>query len=316
LQLGPVRNLGPAVNTYKLEYSHTGFSDDGLTLAFVRQDPITNYSEGLLATRATLTDPWEISINYGKIDMENVFKHLDIQKCCAEFLSPNALEVYFPSDRSGGQGGYDIWYRTRETINDDWGPPQNLGNIVNTTHDEGYLLVSPNGLELYFCDSDSFPRPGGFGSEDIWVTKRGSIGAPWQKPKNLGNLVNSSGSEGAPFLSSDGLYLFFHSKRPGGYGGWDLYMTKRAGFNDPWEKPVNIGPWINSPAHERDPQLSKDGSTLYWCSRRPGGYGSHDIWQVQIIRWNKQVQTDDKKTSTNEHISGKTRKEVMFEKGN
>ncbi len=43
-------------------------------------------------------------------------------------FSSDGLSLYLTSDRSGG---LDIWVTTRETINDDWGTPVNLGPPVN-----------------------------------------------------------------------------------------------------------------------------------------------------------------------------------------
>ncbi|MHC4535898.1 MAG: hypothetical protein ACYS6K_18265 [Planctomycetota bacterium] len=46
---------------------------------------------------------------------------------------------------------------------------------------------------------------------------------------------------------------------------------------------MNLGPIVNSTAGEDGPEISADGSILYFHSNRPGGYGSYDIWQVSIL---------------------------------
>jgi hypothetical protein len=78
------------------------------------------------------------------------------------------------------------------------------------------------------------------------------------------------------------LILFFDSKRDGGYGSNDLYMTKRASRSAPWGEAVNLGPVINTSAYEENAQISTDGSTLYFDVERIGGLGGHDIWQASI----------------------------------
>ena len=60
-------------------------------------------------------------------------------------------------------------------------------------------------------------------------------------------------------------------------------MMRRATLSSPWGPPVNLGPIVNTPAFEECACMSPDGSTLYFDSGRPGGYGGHDIWQVRII---------------------------------
>ena len=65
-------------------------------------------------------------------------------------------------------------------------------------------------------------------------------------PTNLGPVINSSSGAASPSISADGLSLFFCSKRPGGSGGADLWVTTRATKDDPWGTPVNLGPIVNS----------------------------------------------------------------------
>jgi len=132
-------------------------------------------------------------------------------------------------------------------------------------------------------------RPGGLGEHDIWVSTRTTKNGEWGEPVNLGPVVNSNRDEIGPAISPDGLTLFFSSgypytPRPGGFGRSDLWMTWRAGTNEPWGKPVNLGPIVNTTANEARPNISADGSTLYFCSTRSGGAGNWDIWQVSILR--------------------------------
>ena len=204
------------------------------------------------------------------------------------YLSPDGLEMYFTAGRPGGYGDADIWVTGRATQNDPWAQPENLGPVVNTSSAEHYPRISPDGLELYFDST----RPGGYGAEDIWVTKRATKNDPWAEPVNLGSTVNSSASEGFPCLSFDGLLLVFSgdrysvgTRRPGGYGGSDAWASRRASVSDSWGTPVNLGPMVNSSSHEVASALSSDGHALYFSSERPGGLGGPygDIYQAPIL---------------------------------
>jgi Tol biopolymer transport system component len=169
----------------------------------------------------------------------------------------------------------DIYMTKRETKNDPWGQPVNLGPKVNSTNFESCPWISSNGLELYVQSN----RPGGYGGFDIYVSKRATANDPWDDLVNLGPIVNSAYNEAGPSVSPDGLSLFFQdfdTPRPGGYGGGDLWMTRRASLSDPWEIPVNLGPEVNGSDFEFHPRVSPDGSTLYFSS--PG-----TKWQAQII---------------------------------
>ncbi len=85
-----------------------------------------------------------------------------------------------------------------------------------------------------FLSSDSTGRPGGFGSQDIWVSTRLTTSDLWSAPKNLGSNVNTPGFDGAPALSFDGttLYFFRAVKRANGSVDNDLYVTTRTRIVD------------------------------------------------------------------------------------
>ena len=191
-------------------------------------------------------------------------------------ISSDGLALYFASDRPGGYGGMDLYVATRQTTDDDWGDPVNLGPVVNSWAYEDAPSISPDGLSLYFSDGlflTSVPhRPGGYGGGDIWVTTRESVDDEWGPPVNLGNSVNSSSYEGEPEIAPDGLTLFFDSKKPGGYGNVDLWITTRPSADAPWGPSVNFGSSVNTSGFEGQPSISSDGLTLYLCA---GDYRGH-----------------------------------------
>jgi hypothetical protein len=191
-------------------------------------------------------------------------------------ISANGLSLFFTSARPGGLGGRDIWVTTRETTDDDWGEPANLGSPVNSTAWEG-ASISYDGLSLYMGSTRS---RGSNANADLWVTTRDTIYSEWGNPMNLGSTVNSSADQCYPSISADELELYFSSNRGGGVGGYDIWVTKRATTHDPWGTPENLGSMVNSSAQEADPSISADGRMLFFASDRSGGYGSatDDIW--------------------------------------
>ena len=113
----------------------------------------------------------------------------------------------------------------------------------------------------------------------MWVSTRATTNDLWGEPENLGPIVNSSSRENGPDISSDGLTLFFDSDRPGGYGGHDIWVTRRATTDDPWGEPENLGPIINTSAGQVTACISADGSMLYFRTHTP----TRRLVQVPII---------------------------------
>jgi len=196
-------------------------------------------------------------------------------------LSYDGLEMYIASSRLGGLGGADMWVLKRASKDDAWGPAENLGPSVNSPKDDGSSSISADGLTLYF-DSD---RPGGYGDYDVYMTTRATKNDPWGPPVNLGPKVNTPVSDAFAWISPDDRELYLGSNRSGGYGGIDIYMTRRATQNDPWGEPVNLGPVVNSAYGEQWCSLSPDKRLLLFCDfsskHRPGGYGSADMWMTR-----------------------------------
>jgi hypothetical protein len=272
-------NLGPVVND-KSNQQMPSISADGLEVYFMsnRQGKYCNW-DIWVAKRASLSDPWEEPVNLGPL----VNGSIGNWGLC---ISADGLELYFEANREGNYGGVDIWMAVRETKDDPWGEPVNLGLTVNSSVSDADPSISTDGLELYFRSN----RQGGQGYTDIWVTKRPTKDEPWGNPVNLGPPVNSPDVERGPSISADGLVLFFSSDRLNGERGWDwdIWMTKRKTKDSNWGEPVRLDPGINTTYNDDAPSISADGLTLYYSDYhykggRPGGYGGADLWQAPII---------------------------------
>lgn len=83
-----------------------------------------------------------------------------------------------------------------------------------------------------------------------------------------------------PSISNDGNTLFFASDMPGGMGGMDIYSCKKNG--DSWDKPVNLGPDINTSGDEVFPFIAKN-NILYYSSDGLPGFGALDIFSAREL---------------------------------
>lgn len=133
--------------------------------------------------------------------------------------------------------------------------------------------LSQNGFTGFYMHPDyqilliSMEGKDSFGKEDIYVSTRDKMGR-WSKPINLGSTINTSGFEISPFLSSDGLTLYFSSNGHDGFGDSDIFMSQRKyGVWDVWSKPINLGENINSSAFDADLFIDSDSTVIFLSNR-------------------------------------------------
>ena len=91
-------------------------------------------------------------------------------------------------------------------------------------------------------------RPDGYGGSDIYVSHRLPNGR-WTEPENLGPTINTAGDETTPFIHADNQTLYFTSNGHAGYGGDDLFLTKK-GPKGVWCEVENLGFPINTIENE------------------------------------------------------------------
>jgi hypothetical protein len=95
---------------------------------------------------------------------------------------------------------------------------------------------------------------------------------PWLTAVNLGPIVNSAFGDAGAAVSRDGLSLFFQSGRHAADADLDLFVSRRAAIDLPWEAPVPLGSAVNSAAPDLAPCLTADGHYLFFSSLRSGNY--------------------------------------------
>jgi hypothetical protein len=174
----------------------------------------------------------------------------------------------------------------------EWSQPENLGPEVNSAFEDLAPHLSSDGLALYFAST----RPESLGGEDLFVSRRATRHDPWGPASNLGPALNTASNERSPALSLNRRLLFFATDRPGGSGGFDIWLSWRADPNDDagWQPPVNLGTGVNTAATDAGPSFFEGGvlahlwpfrpaiPQLYMASNRPGGPGGLDIYLASV----------------------------------
>ncbi len=160
---GTPLNMGPNVNSSSLDHSPS-ISGDGLSLFFASERAGGSGTSDLwLSTRATTDDDWGTPVNLGPtVNGPTSDSHPSISAdgLCL-FFSDRVAEPY----RKGGLGASDIWMTTRPTTDEPWGPPENLGPIINGPAGDRSPCISADGSTLYFHSTGGRE---GFGQHDIY----------------------------------------------------------------------------------------------------------------------------------------------------
>ena len=132
-------------------------------------------------------------------------------------LSHTGDTLFFASDRLGGFGFSDIYYATKNA-NGVWQKALNVGPIVNTRGFEVSPFFHHRHNVLYFSSNG---QPLSFGDFDIFKSLKRNPG--WDEPKNIGPLVNGSGSEYYFSIDSESSYLYYARSAKDDINNLDLY---------------------------------------------------------------------------------------------
>ena len=158
------------------------------------------------------------------------------------------------TSQSGVQKIWAVVVRSGDT----WGAPKYLriAGLPNLVKSFPLIMAAGNQVLVMAMGSEE-----SIGQKDLFVSFLQKDGT-WSNPKNLGPTVNGPKCETNPFVAPDGVSLYFSSNRPGGYGDYDIYFTRR--LDDSWLKwspPRNVGPDANDGEGQMD--LSTDASGNY-----------------------------------------------------
>ena len=267
------RNMGDSINSDVSEYYPT-VTIDGNKLIYTRR--VHNYNEDFYESDR-VNGVWSKSQSLpGNINTN--------ENEGAQNISQDGQWLIFTGcNFPDGHGSCDLYisYLTA----DGWSTPENLGDSINTEDWESAPSLSPDKRDLYFASR----RPDGYGGSDIYVSHR-LLNGRWSSPENLGPTINTIGDEGTPFIHADNQSLYFTSNGHPGYGGDDLFVSRR-GSNGVWGKPENLGYPINTIENEGSLVIAADGKTAYYASDRADSRGGLDLYTFEMRKDIRPAQT-------------------------
>ncbi|MBC8124733.1 MAG: PD40 domain-containing protein, partial [Candidatus Kapabacteria bacterium] len=247
----PVLGVDPNVRPVSLGNEINGTSDesvdcissDGSVLYFSRTDHdgnVTTEKSDVWVTTKLANGSWSTPMNLGG-PINNKGSNFAI--AVTQDLNTLFLQGTY---ESGGSMGRGISYSTRTKVG--WSPPVNMSidEYLNlNTYANSHL--SPDGTLLITSIRTFDSR----GSNDLYVCFR-KANNTWSAPRNLGPVINTQGVEMGPFIAGDGKTLFFSSTGHPGYGGRDIFVSRR--LDDSLlncSEPEKLGNGVNTDEHEK-----------------------------------------------------------------
>lgn len=207
------------------------------------------------ATRSSTTLPFKDPFRNSTLSTDEYIEE-------SPFLSPDGLRIYFTRKENNPTTKVrEIFVASRPDTGSDFGDPVSLGpdgtlpfegRLGSLTGDEltVFLEVLPNAKDKDIADQT-----------DIAVAKRSSIGdrfGPWERVAEL----NTENNESSPFITRDGLSIFFSRLMPGLPGG--ILSANRPDSTSPFSEPALV-PGLNvANSASEDPYLIFPGSRMYF----------------------------------------------------
>lgn len=265
-----VVNLGPVINTDKSDF-YPVVTQDGKTIYFISQDRSgAPGGEDIWYSEKKSDGNWDTPKPLNDL---NTSSHESIMS-----ISGDGNVAIMFGNYEGKFGSGDLFYSIKTPKG--WTMPCNLGGTVNTKSWEAQAMLAADGKTLFFCST----RDGGQGNSDIYVSELTPEG--WTKPINLGPTINTSETDGGPYLAADGKTLYFYSDGHTGFGGRDMFMSKKTGDSwTSWSKPVNLGKYINTLEDDNYLSIPASGTKGYTVKRNQAdGYGDQDLYEFVLPR--------------------------------
>lgn len=257
-------NLGAGVNSPEPEYLPS-LTIDGNILLFTRR--VNGLNEDFYYSRKK-NGQWEAAQPIpGPINTP-------MSEAGQSISTDGQWLVFCANNRENNFGNYDLYMCFRGP--NGWEETYNLGGRINTDQWDAQPSLSPDKRDLYF----SSRRPGGLGGKDIYVTHLQANGR-WSEPENMGPGINTPGDDECPFIHADNHTFYFVSNGWPGYGGNDLFVTRKK-LDGSWETPKNLGYPINTIDDEGTLFVAADGKTAYYASDRADTRGAHDIYSFEL----------------------------------
>jgi len=265
-------NLGLNVNSVYSDVLPV-IAPDGQTLYFCRSnnpDNIGGFGQDIWYSELQPNGTWGVAKNIG-VPLNNRGNNY----LCS--ITPDGNTIIVGDSYSNPANKKRGFASSRRTATG-WSVPQPLiiKNYYNLNVHHEFSLANDGKTIIMAVE-----RRDSRGGRDLYFSKR-LPDSTWSEPVNLDTMVNSFGHEATPFIASDNTSLYFASDGHGGYGGFDVFVTRRLDSTwTNWSVPENLGPAINSRGWDLYYTIPASGDYAYYVSLA-NSYGLEDIFRVRL----------------------------------
>jgi outer membrane protein OmpA-like peptidoglycan-associated protein len=179
------------------------------------------------------------------------------------------MMILFMDD--GGDG--NLYYSMRKDTT--WTKIKSVGRYVNSIYWEAHGFITPDGKTMYFSSN----RPGGEGELDIWTSDRLSDGS-WERPVNLGNVINTPYDESTPYFDPEENALLFSSIGHISMGAYDVFRSIKRGST--WTQPVGM-PYAFNNVQENTNFILNNNAPGFVASRFDDKVHQRNIYSIVAV---------------------------------
>jgi outer membrane protein OmpA-like peptidoglycan-associated protein len=254
-------------------------SPDGKTLYFSRSNHPGNVGgvndkEDIWYSELDTTGHWQLAKNMGS-QFNN--KGPNFVNTIRSITPDGKAAIMVLGNRYDNQGKMSAGVSITSNVSGVWSAPKALTikNDYNFAEKANYFLADNRKTLLM-----SVQRSDSHGDRDLYITFM-NADSTWSEPLNLGDVINTAAEESGPFLAPDDKTLYFSSKGFSGYGGNDIYVSRR--LDDTWtnwSEPENLGPEINSPLEDLFFNIPSSSDFAYYS--RGVTETNTDIFRVKL----------------------------------
>jgi hypothetical protein len=273
---------------------------------------VGNPDLGHLITSATFSDVFNFSGDWYTQDITNGTQYLYVNAILAgnnsiqssikvivlnrtrfESIPINMLKMVPANDTAPPQ--------LKASYKNYWKDPVPLEGSINTAGAEDSPFITPDGNTLYFWFNGDEMKDV---QEQVKDSNTGiycsnKIAGTWQEPQRLFlQYFDRTGFDGAQTIRDD--KLWFASIREGNYRDIDIWTADL--INGRWSNWVNAGELLNKTYEIGELHITKEGTEMYFDSRRGGGKGQKDIWLIRKVNgsWQEPQNVDSINTELDE----------------